>query len=92
MVDELNSVVAGRYALTKRPRSALNAQQRKLWLECKREENQKTKGRSGRWVRGGAKEGQLDENGAGGVGKEKVWVETRHVRQSRIYDPRRSLD
>ena len=44
MLDELNAVLAARYALLRRPRSGLSGPQRKLWLECKREENAKTKG------------------------------------------------
>ena len=45
LVDELNAMLSARYALLRRPRSGLSAPQRKLWLECKREENAKTKGR-----------------------------------------------
>ena len=54
MVDELNAVIGARYALTRRPRTGLTAPQRKLWLECKREETAKTKGGE----IGGAREGQ----------------------------------
>ncbi|KAF0297880.1 Spindle and kinetochore-associated protein 1 [Amphibalanus amphitrite] len=44
LLEELNSVIAARYALMRRPRSELSGAQRKLWMECKREENPKTKG------------------------------------------------
>ena len=45
MVDELNAMLSARYALLRRPRSGLSGQQRKLWFECKRQENAKTNGR-----------------------------------------------
>ncbi|XP_037074374.1 spindle and kinetochore-associated protein 1-like [Pollicipes pollicipes] len=45
LLDEVNAVLAARYALLRRPRASLQPKEKKLWLECKREETAETKGK-----------------------------------------------
>jgi len=44
-LDEVNTVVKARYSLVRRPRTKLPPNERRLWVECRREETATTKGK-----------------------------------------------